>query len=190
MLLKMAVVRGIVDGDIRCVFRRWRAPRAKPGGRQRTPLGELRIDKVSEVAMHALTADDAAQSGHADLAELLKSLDGREGQVYRIELSFAGADPRVALREQAEPTPSECETLAEQLARKDRTTPWTWDTLRAIRDREGTRAEDLAASLGQEKAPFKRRVRQLKELGLTISLERGYALSPRGRALLAWRDSS
>ena len=31
---------------------------------------------------------------------------------------------------------------------------------------------------------FKRRVRQLKELGLTESLEVGYRLSPRGRAVL------
>jgi hypothetical protein len=34
-------------------------------------------------------------------------------------------------------------------------------------------------------APFKRRVRQLKELGLTESLEVGYRLSPRGRTVLA-----
>ena len=32
---------------------------------------------------------------------------------------------------------------------------------------------------------FKRDVRRLKELGLTESLEVGYRLSPRGRALLA-----
>jgi ribosomal protein S19E (S16A) len=35
-----------------------------------------------------------------------------------------------------------------------------------------------------EKLRFKARVRQLKELGLTESLEVGYRLSPRGRALL------
>jgi len=36
-------------------------------------------------------------------------------------------------------------------------------------------------------APFKRRVRALKELGLTASLEIGYRLSPRGRQLLDWK---
>ena len=45
-------------------------------------------------------------------------------------------------------------------------------------------APDLAASFGRETAPFKRDVRKLKELGLTISLEVGYELSPRGRAYL------
>ena len=38
--------------------------------------------------------------------------------------------------------------------------------------------------VGREKPPFKRDVRKLKELGLTESLERGYRLSPRGRAVL------
>jgi hypothetical protein len=46
------------------------------------------------------------------------------------------------------------------------------------------RAADLAASVGRETQPFKRDVRKLKELGLTESLERGYRLSPRGRAVL------
>ena len=47
------------------------------------------------------------------------------------------------------------------------------------------RAADLAAALGREKLPFKADVRKLKALGLTESLERGYRLSPRGRAWLA-----
>ena len=37
---------------------------------------------------------------------------------------------------------------------------------------------------------FKRRVRQLKELGLTISLKTGYELSPRGREVLHRLDTS
>ena len=35
-----------------------------------------------------------------------------------------------------------------------------------------------------ERMPFKANVRKLKELGLTISLEVGYELSTRGRAVL------
>ena len=46
------------------------------------------------------------------------------------------------------------------------------------------RAADLAPLLGRERLPFKRDVRKLKELGLTESLEVGYRLSPRGRAVL------
>jgi ribosomal protein S19E (S16A) len=46
------------------------------------------------------------------------------------------------------------------------------------------RAGDLADSLGRETPPFKVDVRKLKEMGLTESLEVGYRLSPRGRAVL------
>ena len=53
-----------------------------------------------------------------------------------------------------------------------------------ISDQPEIRAADLAAGLGRERVPFKRDVRKLKELGLTESLESGYRLSPRGRALL------
>jgi ribosomal protein S19E (S16A) len=43
----------------------------------------------------------------------------------------------------------------------------------------------LAPQARADVLSFKRRVRQLKELGLTESLEVGYRLSPRGRAVLA-----
>jgi hypothetical protein len=64
------------------------------------------------------------------------------------------------------------------------TAPWTIATLRLIGDRPGVRAGDLAAAAGRERHPFKTDVRKLKELGLTESLEVGYRLSSRGRALL------
>jgi hypothetical protein len=57
--------------------------------------------------------------------------------------------------------------------------------LRAIADRPGERASDLAASFGRPRDPFKLDVRKLKELGLTESLRPGYRISPRGAAVLA-----
>lgn len=45
-------------------------------------------------------------------------------------------------------------------------------------------ASTLAPDAGLETKPFKANVRKLKELGLTISHDVGYSLSPRGRALL------
>ena len=62
--------------------------------------------------------------------------------------------------------------------------PWTRQVLRLIAENPGVRAPDLAASLGRDTLAFKRDVRRLKELGLTISLPVGYELSPRGRAYL------
>ena len=52
------------------------------------------------------------------------------------------------------------------------------------------RAADLAASFGRETQPFKLDVRKLKNLGLTLSLEVGYRLSPRGEAYLAATQAS
>src|SRR5918992_1122207 len=79
-------------------------------------------------------------------------------------------------------------TRAARLARLDGASshgPWTESTLRAISASPGVRAADLADGLGREKLPFKADVRKLKALGLTESLERGYRLSPRGRAWLS-----
>ena len=42
----------------------------------------------------------------------------------------------------------------------------------------------LAEKCGRERLPFKADVRKLKALGLTISHEVGYELSPRGQAYL------
>jgi hypothetical protein len=62
--------------------------------------------------------------------------------------------------------------------------PWTHSTLRQIQRLPGVVSTELAAEVGQERRAYKLRVRRLKALGLTESLERGYRLSPRGRAYL------
>ena len=56
-------------------------------------------------------------------------------------------------------------------------------TLGLIATRPAVRAGDLAASVVRDVAPSKLDVRKLKALGLTISLEVGYRLSPLGPAL-------
>lgn len=181
----MATVDGIVAGEVTHVYRRWSSQRARAGSRQRTPRGVMAIDAVTPVELSTLTDADARASGHPDLASLLGELEKREGTVFKIDLHFAGADPRLALRERADLTTEELADLRAQLARKDGSDPWTRATLELIAARPARVAAELATALGQDKQAFKRRVRQLKDLGLTIGLERGYELSPRGRALLA-----
>ena len=76
--------------------------------------------------------------------------------------------------------------IAARLDRWDAATePWTRRYLAMIEANEAVRAPDLADRVGMDVPRFKRRVRQLKGLGLTISLDVGYRLSPRGRAFLA-----
>src|SRR5262249_50819577 len=112
---------------------------------------------------------------------------------YRVRFHAAdGADPRAELAADAALDAAEVEGIRARLARLDRASShgaWTVDVLRTIAARPATRAADLAASCGRETQPFKLDVRKLKNLGLTLSLEVGYRLSPRGEAYLAAVDS-
>ena len=187
MLISRAIAEGMADGSVTVAYRRWDRPRVRPGGTQRTVAGVVRFDSVEEVDPATLTEEDAARAGVRSLAELLRLLGRRDGaHVYRMRVCLAGADPRIALREQDELSDDDRKAVDERLDRWDaaRAGPWTREILRLIADRPGVRAPDLAASLGRETLPFKRDVRKLKELGLTHSLGVGYEISPRGRAYL------
>jgi hypothetical protein len=109
--------------------------------------------------------------------------------VYRVGFRrLDEPDPRDLLAADDALTDDDVTALDQRLDRLDRanaTGPWTAATLAVIADRPGTRAADLAASLGRETLPFKLDVRKLKNLGLTHSLEVGYRLSPRGTAYRA-----
>jgi hypothetical protein len=187
VLISKATAEGIADGSITVAYRRWDRPRVRPGGTQRTVAGVVRFDSVEEVDPESLTEDDAAQAGVRSLDQLLRLLARRDGaHVYRMRVCLAGADPRVALREQDELSDDDRRAVDDRLDRWDaaRGAPWTREYLRLIADHPGVRAPDLAASLGRETLPFKLDVRKLKELGLTRSLPVGYEISPRGRAYL------
>ena len=188
MLFRRRFLDGIRAGEVTLAFRRWERPRARAGGRQRTAIGVLAIDSVDGVDRDEITAADARRAGFDSLDDLLAELEAdSERPIWRIELRWAGDDPRRALRERADLDPEEVDELRARLERLDRASrhgPWTRDLLALIAGRPEVRAAELAAAVGREKQPFKRDVRKLKELGLTESLERGYRLSPRGRALL------
>ena len=193
MLLTRAVADGIRDGTVTAVFRRWDAPRVRPGGTQRTAAGVVRFDSVQPVKADSLTERDAIGAGMASLAELHRANGrGRGAQLYRIAVSFDRPDERVELRD-TPPTADDVTAITAALDRMDRgrrTGPWTREILRLIAARPAVRAPDLAASLGRQTQPFKIDVRKLKELGLTHSLDIGYELSARGRAYLALSGES
>ncbi len=188
MLFKADVLDGVEAGRVTRAYRRWTKPTVKAGGQLRTRIGVLDIVSIERVARSAITAANAKAAGAADLATLLRDLDARgEGELYEIKFKRAGADPRIALRAQVKLSAADRAALAAKLDKLDaaaRAGPWTRATLKAIADQPGVRAPDLAAAFGRETLAFKRDVRKLKELGLTESLEIGYRLSPRGRALL------
>ena len=194
MLLPPKIAQGVADGSVTLAFRRWRKQDVQPGSEFRTAAGVVRVEAVAVVDPAAISDAEAVAAGWPDAARLLRQLDkvqldGREGDLatYRVSLSWAGPDPRVALREQTELTDAEVADLDVRLERLDRASshgPWTMTTLELIRRRPHTRAPDLAVEVGRERDPFKIDVRKLKNLGLTRSFEVGYEVSPRGLAYL------
>jgi hypothetical protein len=189
MVWRMAELEAIRAGRIDLAFRRWERPRLLAGTRMRTAVGLVEVTAVREVALEQISERQARRAGARSRDELVARLaKARTDQpVFRIGLRYAGPDPRVALRERAALSDEERADLLTRLDRFDRAAsagPWTRTTLALIAAQPAVRAPDLAARLGRETAPFKRDVRKLKELGLTESLEIGYRLSPRGRALL------
>jgi hypothetical protein len=184
----LRILEAIRDGRVDLAFRRWERARARPGSRRRTAVGVLEVGKVERIERSALTEVDAHRAGFDSLSDLLAMLDRRDrGEIHRIELRYAGADPRIELRSRANLTDAELDEIAHRLRRFDEASrhgPWTKATLELIAEQPEVRAEELAARVGREKLPFKRDVRKLKELGLTESLNPGYRLSPRGKTVL------
>ncbi len=186
MLIRRADLARIVAGEVDLVFRRWRRPSVRTGGSLKTALGVLAIDEVRRVDPNRISRTEARRAGFSDRATLSAALASGSGDVYRIQLHHVGADPRIALRNEL-PDAAQLAELTHRLERLDRAStsgPWTGQTLALIRDHGATRAADLAARLGQPREVFKRNVRKLKNLGLTESLDVGYRLAPRGRAVL------
>lgn len=191
MLFKDAQIDGIRAGSTTRTYRRWRSPRVRIGGVYRLrPDVSVRVTAVREWTQ-PLSPRDARSAGFADVAALAAALAARtdDTRLYRVDFErcVAPADPRAALA-RTEATDDEIEGIRSKLAALDRRAsdgPWTNRVLRAIECNPATRAGDLAAAMGLPTSEFKTRVRRLKALGLTESLEVGYRLSPRGRGYLA-----
>ncbi|KAA0084380.1 hypothetical protein CIW52_10105 [Mycolicibacterium sp. P9-64] len=187
MLLNLPTATGIAEGSITLVLRRWDEARAKAGGTQRTPVGTVRIDAVTEhPGGYRVTAAQATAAGFPSAKAAQTELDRRLAKhTYVIAVSFLESDERPALAADDVLADADIAAITARLDRWDAVgTPWTRDYLRMIGDNEAVRAPELAERVGLDVPRFKRRVRQLKGIGLTISLGVGYRLSPRGRAFL------
>jgi hypothetical protein len=189
VLLNRATADGIADGRITLVLRCWDTARAKPGGTQRTQAGTIRIDGVTEYpGDYRVTAAQARAAGYRDAAAAQTELDRRPAEhVYAIKVSYLRPDERPAMAADDALSDDDVDAIRARLSRLDAasaTGPWTHRYLQLVRDNEAVRAPDLAEREGLDVPRFKRRVRQLKGLGLTISLDVGYRISPRGNAFL------
>jgi hypothetical protein len=173
-------------GEITCTVRIWQRPRVRVGKQYRLGAGAVAVDRIQEIDFDALTPALARRSGFASLVDLLKVAKHGSGErVFLVDFHYLdelAASPRSQEKANAAAL-LEIERKLDAMDRRAKRN-WTRATLHAIAENPGMRAADLAAPLSRERADFKRDVRKLKALGLTISLEVGYRLSARGLALL------
>ena len=187
MLFDARTLRGLVEGRVTATYRRWTTVRPRAGSRFTTRAGVVEVTSIGPADADALTDADAHAAGFEDRAALLTwTAKKGTGALYRIGIRLVGPDPRIALCATDDLDPAEVATLAAKLDRIDRAAdrPWTRQALELIAQHPGVVSTDLAAAAGPERAAFQIRIRRLKALGLTESLEVGYRLSPRGEAFV------
>lgn len=188
MLLARRTLQAIVDRRVSLVFRRWRRAGVRAGTRLHTEVGMLHVESVDIVKDADISEADARAAGHASRQELLAELEKwPDGKIHRVRVRFAGEDPRIALRKDDDLSFDQLAEIVRRLDRLDAAStrgPWTCAMLETIAAHPEKKAADLCEIAGCDKEVLKLDVRKLKNLGLTESLQPGYRLSPRGRAVL------
>jgi len=192
MLVPMRLAPGIADGSVTVLLRRWKRRQAIAGHRYRTTAGILEVDEVQLIDVADITEADARAAGAPDLATAIGELRGTDDlPVTRVRFHVVhDPDPRAVLAAADALTDEDVADIGRRLERMDRAAapgPWTLAALQAIAARPEVRAGDLAEAAGRERLEFKRDIRKLKALGLTLSFPIGYRLSARGEAYLARR---
>src|SRR5215467_14584672 len=178
---------GIHSGAIVLAFRRWKRSQVVPGRRYRTGIDLVEVESVDVVEPSSVDATEVREAGYASVAELLADLRGDPAlPVYRIRLRRVDEpDPRDELARATSLTEADVAAIAARLARMDGSSSrgqWTGAVLALIADRLGIVSTVLAEAMGWERKDIKLHVRRLKQLGLTLSLDVGYRLSPRGES--------
>jgi hypothetical protein len=192
MLVPIRLKPGVEDGSVTVLLRRWKRRQAIVGHRYRTVVGRLEVEAVDLIDEADITDEDARAAGAPDAAAARAQLRGPEDvPVTRVRFHLVTEpDPRSVLAADDALGDEDIAGIAARLDRLDRASshgPWTIAALTAIAERPEVRAPDLAAAAGRETLEFKRDIRKLKAMGLTLSFPVGYRLSPRGEAFLARR---
>ena len=181
---------GLRDGSITVAFRRWRRGQVVTGHQYRTGAGLVLAESVEVISPGDITPELAIAAGFPGVQSAVADLRGDPDlPLYCIRFrALDGPDPRDKLASTAGLTDADVESIGKRLARLDAVSkrgPWTTEVLEQIASRPAVSSALLAADLDWDRPDYKLHVRHLKALGLTISLDVGYRLSPRGRAYLA-----
>ena len=188
MLFKTKFSALIKAQKIETAIRKWTRPTVKENGTLITAAGQIRIISVrrsnttrSPTKKSSKQVTQTARSWTMNLtAEVLaKFIESNLSSKEKIPVSNYG-------RMRIFPTLNwmPCKKSWQALDARSKTKGWPLRILEAINKEPGLLAIQHAKKLGYEKMWFKLHVRKLKNLGLTISLERGYKISPRGKVFL------
>ena len=197
MLIQIRFREAIARGEVTLTFRRWKRPQVVAGNTYRTAAGRIVVDAVDVVDPRASPARRRNGPGSRPRAEVVAALRGEPDlpDVSHPLPRGGGPDPRAELaatadaldgrrrRARAAASTSRSRELARDRGRR-RCLQTIARTARACAPPISPRAS------GARPQPFKLDVRKLKNLGLTLSLEVGYRLSPRGEAYLAATQAS
>jgi hypothetical protein len=175
----------ISEGRVTLTFRNWKRVQAKVGGRYNiAPFGAIEVTAVTSTCLADTPPSDIEHSGFTNVQALQDTLGvGANDTIYRVAFHYLGSK-HVNQPEQHPVSAKDLVALRARLQRMDKPQPWTLQTLSLLARHPGVRAGDLAKQCGKATLTFKRDVRKLKVLGLTISLETGYRLSSRGEQVL------
>lgn len=184
MLFKKIHLGGIKSGKITLAFRKWKKASVKIGSLLHTSISLVEIRKIEAVNENDITDKETVQAGFTDKKQLLKSFTHNStGTIFKVSVGYYSADPRIKLREQTELLEQQFEELKKKLERLDNHSKqghWTEKILLAIKDNPNLHAVGISKLTGFEKEWLKLNIRKLKNLGLTISHNVGYELSPLG----------
>ncbi len=192
MQFEQRLREGLRDGSITVAFRRWRRVQVVAGHRYRTGAGLVLAESVQTISSADITSELASDAGFPDVQAALADLRGDPDlPLYCIRFRpVAGPDPRDQLASAADLTADDVQVISHRLARMDASSkrgPWTIAVLEQIAGQPAVSSALLAPELHWDRPDYKLHVRRLKALGLTISLDVGYRISPRGAAYLARR---
>ena len=105
MLFRRDILLGIAEGRVTLAFRRWRRAPPADGSSLRSPVGVLRLDRVTVVDERDITTEDARRTGMLldELPVVLverRSLSRSGGAVSRVSLDhrYARRSDRRAAR--------------------------------------------------------------------------------------------
>ncbi len=188
MLFPHHIWRAIKQGEVKLAFRKWKLSRVKPGRMIRSAFGVIMVDEIKEIHLEEITQEDAHMAGYEHLQILIDALYAiPEGLIYKIQLHYHSEDDRISLSADAQLSDADYQKIDASLKKFDKHSnrgDWTMNVLHLIKKHPHTKASELADMLEMEKDWLKINIRKLKNLGLTISHDVGYSISPRGKAFL------